>query len=176
MREGARFPKFWSPRCSFRQPRLSVPPGAGLLLGAAGPPRLTDRAASLTPEMPGAAGQRGRGRDAAAAATGAQPFLNHGLGPGRDRDSRPPQPSRVGRPRGREGAPPHAGGPTEDAGAGEGARASSTARRLRRSTSRGPRAAGSSGSVTHILTAAAATRKHQPGTKTRRRTGRGEDK
>lgn len=29
---------------------------------------------------------------------------------------------------------------------------------------------------THILTAAAATRKHQPGTETRRGTGRGEDK
>lgn len=78
--------------------------------------------------------------------------------------------------RGHEPSPATSKGHRGDAEAGEGTRASSTAQRARRRAGRGPPAAVGSGSVTHILTAAAATRKHQPGTKTRRGTGRGEDK
>lgn len=188
MGKGAQFPKFfWSHSCSFCfwQQRLELGlsgpqrPGS---LRAAGPTRVMD-----WPASPQKTGDLGEGRRSNRLKR--HPHRGHRRPelfesrprpwPGREkRTSQPVSRAAWGRPppRGHELHPALSGAKTKDREAGEGTRASSTAQRERRRAGEGPPAADGWGSVTHILTAAAATRKHQPGTKTRRGTGRGEDK
>ena len=142
--------------------------------------RLTDRPAFLKQESLGVVEVKEAETPLPTKATGAQPFLNHSLRPRSGREKRTPQRVRGvawgrDRLRGHETSPATSEGrtgtrrpakrhalvpqPSGEAEGGQGA--------PRPWTPWGP---------SHILTAAAATRKHQPGTKTRRGTGRGEDK
>lgn len=125
-----------------------------------------------------AAGVKADREEVPVKAIAALPFPSPGLGSG-SRESPARSLSRVEQRAAERplAAQPRATKDREAGGEGQrGTHVSSAAPRARRRGGRGSPVADRSGSVTHILTAAAATRKHQPGTETRRGTGRGEDK